>query len=112
AGFMATRRSGRIRDAIQAGTLIALVTFVVFYLANMLRVNLFLETLRGRADWQNMVGRFGSSGWQSLRAFINYDYLKGAPFKISVASFIGASVGLFGGLTARVTRWLSAAPGD
>jgi len=37
------------------------------------------------------------------------DYLKGAPLKIRVASFIGGTVGLFGGLTARVTRWRSAA---
>jgi DNA-binding PadR family transcriptional regulator len=37
---------------------------------------------------------------------------KGASFKIGVASFIGATVGLFDGLTARVTRWLSAAPRD
>jgi hypothetical protein len=112
AGYTATRRNGRIRDAIQAGTIIALVTFVVFYLANLVRVNLFLETLRGRADWQNMLARFGSSGYRSLRVFINYEYLEGAPFKIGVASFIGATVGLFGGLTARVTRWRSTALKD
>jgi hypothetical protein len=83
------------------------VTFAVFYLANLVRVNLFLEALRGRDDWQNMVGRFGSSGFRTLPAFVNYDYLKGAPFKIAVATFIGAALALFGGLMARVSRFLS-----
>ena len=104
AGFMARRRSGRILDAVQAGTTVALVTFVVFYLANFVRVNVFLETIRFRADWKNMVARFETSCWGNLIAFIKYDYLRGGPLKIGVASVIGATLGLFGGLLAHATR--------
>jgi hypothetical protein len=40
----------------------------------------------------------------SLRAFVNYDYMVDAPLKIGVASVIGASTGLVGGLGARLGR--------
>jgi hypothetical protein len=104
AGFRARKRSGQLSEAVKAGLTVACVTFTIFYVANFVRVNVFLETLRLRADWQNMVSRFETSGWGSLRAFINYDYLKGAPFKIGVAGAIGAGTGLLGGLLAHITR--------
>jgi hypothetical protein len=37
------------------------------------RVNLFLAELTARADWQNMMRRFDSSGFDSLRLFVNVD---------------------------------------
>jgi hypothetical protein len=106
--FRAARRSGRVTDAIKVGTTIAFATFLVYIAANFVRVNLFLDTIRFRVDWQDLVRRFHASGSGSLRAFVNYDYLKGTPLKIGVASAIGAGTGLVGGLAAllsfRITR--------
>jgi hypothetical protein len=102
AGFRAKQHSGQLTEALKAGVTVACMTFIMFYVANFVRVNVFLETLRLRADWQNMVFRFETSGWGSLRAFINYDYLKGAPFKIGFAGAIGAITGFLGGLLGHV----------
>ena len=65
-------------------------------------MNLFLAELTGRADWQNMMQRFRASEFDSLRLFVNLEYLKGAPFKIGVASVIGAVMGLIGGTIGRL----------
>jgi hypothetical protein len=100
--FRAVRRSGRLSTGITTGFVVAFGTFCVFYVLNLLRVNLFLADLTGRADWQNMMQRFRDSDFDSLRLFVNMDYLKGAPFKIGVASVIGAVMGLVGGAIGRV----------
>jgi len=97
AGFASTRRSGRVTHGVKVGATVAFFTFVVFSTANLVRVNLFLNTIRYRADWQNLVVRFRTSGFESFRAFVNYFYLSGAPFKILVATAIGAVTGLIGG---------------
>ena len=102
AGFASTRRSGRVTQGGKVGGTVAFVTFVVFWIANLVRVNLFLNTIRHRADWQNVVARFQTSGFESFRAFANYDYLSGAPFKIFVAAAIGTVMGLIGGLCGMV----------
>ena len=100
--FRSVRRSGRLSTGITAGFVVAFGTFCVFYLLNLVRVNLFLAELTGRADWQNMMQRFRASNSDSLRSFINVDYVKGAPFKIGVASVIGAVMGLVGGTVGRL----------
>jgi hypothetical protein len=100
--FRAVRRSGRLWTGINAGFVVAFGTFCIFYVFNLLRVNLFLAELTGRADWQNMMQRFRASEFDSLRWFINVDYLKGAPFKIGVASVVGAVMGLVGGTIGRL----------
>jgi hypothetical protein len=100
--FRATRRSGRLWTGVTAGFLVALGTFSVFYVLNLLRVNLFLTTLTERADWQDMVRRFRDSQSASLRSFINVTYFKGAPLKIGTASVIGALMGLLGATIARL----------
>jgi hypothetical protein len=51
-----------------------------------------------RPDWQNLMERFQASGFRTLRSFVNYEYLTGAPFKIFVATMIGVATGLMGGL--------------
>jgi hypothetical protein len=100
--FRSARCSGRLSRGVAAGLVVAFGTFCAFYVFNLLRVNLFLAELTGRADWQNMMQRFRASGFDSLRAFVNVDYLKGAPFKIAVASVIGAVMGLVGGAIGRL----------
>lgn len=102
-GFVATRRTARLSSGVKAGAAVAFVTFVVFTAAVIIRVNLSLDTVSHRPDWQNLVARFQGSGSQSLRAYVNYVYLTGAPFKILVASAIGSSVGFVGGCCALAT---------
>ena len=95
--FAASRRTGRIMDGITAGATVAFVSFLVFDVAVILRVNLFLGSLTERLDWQNLMLRFHSSESESLRTFINYYYMTQSPFKILVATTIGAVTGLIGG---------------
>jgi hypothetical protein len=102
ASFRAVRRSGRLSTGVTTGFVVAFGTFCVFYVLNLLRVNLFLAELTGRADWQNMMQRFRTSEFDSLRSFVNVDYLKGAPFKVGAASVIGALMGLVGGTIGRL----------
>jgi hypothetical protein len=104
AAFRATRRSGRFLSGVTTGMLVAFATFCVFDLLVILRVNLFLSELTGRADWQNMMGRFQASGFDSVRLFINLDYIKGAPLKIGTASAIGTFMGIIGGSLGRMYR--------
>jgi hypothetical protein len=98
AGFAAWRGTRRIWDGVKAAALVALVTFVVFDLAVIVRVNVFLEVLGQRSDWRNLMEKYSASGFHSLRAYANYAYLTGAPFKIFVATMIGAGMGLIGAL--------------
>ena len=49
-----------------------------------------------------MMQRFRASEFDSLRLFVNVDYLKGAPFKVGVACVIGAVMGLVGGTIGRL----------
>jgi hypothetical protein len=104
AAFVATRRTGKVFTGVVAGTVVAFATFCVYDLLVVLRVNLFLEELTGRADWQNLMSQFRASGYESLRTFINVENIKGAPLKIGVASVIGAVMGLIGGTFGRLTR--------
>lgn len=104
AGSVACRRSGRVLDGAKVGATVAFVTFVVYVLTQFIRVNLFLDALTQRSDWQNLMARFQNSGYQSLRWYVNYVGLAGAPFKILVASFIGAVTGLVGGVIGTLGR--------
>ena len=102
ASFRAARRSGRVWSGVTTGMAVAFATFCVFDALVLLRVNLFLNELTGRADWQNMMMRFRAGDVDSLRLFVNIDYLKGAPLKIGVASTIGALMGAIGGSLGRL----------
>jgi hypothetical protein len=98
AGWRAARRTGRLRDGVTVGATVAFVTFVVYDLTQFVRVNLFLDSITRRSDWQNLMASYPNSGFESLRWYVNYVGLTGAPFKILVASLIGAGTGLIGGL--------------
>lgn len=105
-GFLAARRTGRFIDAVRMGATVAFVTFTVFWAFNLFRVNLFLDLVRVRADWRNLLVRYQASGFENFRTYVNYEYLMGAPLKILVPSVIGAVVGLIGGLFAIASRRL------
>jgi hypothetical protein len=104
AGYAAVRRTGELRRGAATGALVAFVTFLVFDLTVIARVNVFLDQLRPRADWQNLVARYPSSGFHSFRAYVNYRYVTGAPFKIAVATLVGAGLGALGGAAGRHGR--------
>ena len=101
ASFAATRRSGSIFEGAKTGAIVGCITIVVFSLANLVRVNLLLGSIQHRADWQNMMVRFRTSDFESLRAFVNYDFATGAWEKVVVGAAIGAMLGLIGGVVAR-----------
>lgn len=100
AGFAAFRATGRWLEAIKAAVTVAVVIQVVFGGANMIRVNLLLDTLTQRSDWQHLVARFRSSEFDSFRAFVNYDYAKQTAPKLAAVTLIGAVFGILGGLFA------------
>ena len=104
ASFLAARRTGRLLSGITTGLTVAFATFVAFDLLNLVRVNLFLHELTGRPDWQNMMIRFRVSGSDSLRLFVNVDYLTGAPLKLGVSCAIGAIMGTIGGFLGQLTH--------
>ena len=101
-GFLVHRNHGSLMRGVLAGGAVALVTFAVFHCAILLRINLFLDVLRSRDDWGRLVGAFPNSGFRSFRAFVNYDYAVGAPFKLAVATAIGAVSGLAGWLVGSI----------
>lgn len=99
-GFAARRRGGRIADALFAGATAGAVTFALFLLLGILRVNLFLDTIRGRSDWQNLVADYARSDFHSLRAYANYVYAKQIVIIPLIGIVAGAISGALGGLLA------------
>ena len=97
ASLRAAQQSGRLASGIATGITIACATFIAFDLLVILRVNMFLSELTSRADWQNMMMRFRASGTDSLRLFVNLDYAKQIPLKLTAFCAIGAFTGMLGG---------------
>ena len=95
-GFIRRRSGGTVGQAAMSATVFAFATFTSYFGAQLVRVNLFLEQLRERDDWQFMMSRFAASGSDHFRSYINHIYVAGAPFKILVATAIGFAVGLAG----------------
>jgi hypothetical protein len=104
AGFAAARRTRRLGDGVKAGVLIGLAMMTVFHLAAIVRVNVFLDVIRNREDWQNLVARFGRSGFQSLLAYANFEYVRMTPVIIGIGAVAGALAGLLGGTAALAAR--------
>jgi len=106
ASFRAARRDGRLLSGVTTGLVVAFATFCAYDLLILIRVNVFLTELTGRADWQNLMARFKASESSDLRAFVSLDYLKMAPLKIGAASVVGAVMGVIGGSLGRMHVWL------
>jgi hypothetical protein len=103
-GFAARRRGGHLVDALEAGATAGAITFALFLLLGILRVNLFLETIRSRTDWQNLVSDYTRSDFQSLRAYANYVYAKQIVVFPIVGVVAGAISGSLGGVLAGLVR--------
>ena len=104
ASFRAARRTGRLLSGVATGLTVAFATFCAFDLLILVRINLFLNELTGRADWQNMMMRFRASDIESLRRFVNLDYAIGTPLKLGVSCAIGALMGGIGGLLGQLSH--------
>ena len=102
ASFRAAQRSGQVLSGVTTGAIVAFGTFVSYDLLIFLRVNLFLAELTGRADWQYMMSRFRASDVESLRLFVNVDYVEGVPLKLAVSCAIGLIIGAAGGILGRL----------
>ena len=96
--YRTAQRSGSLFHAIATALVVSFGTFCVYSVFNAVRVNLFLDELTGRPDWQDMMARFHASGGNSLRRFVNLDYLKGTPGKLTATELIGAIMGVCGGV--------------
>jgi hypothetical protein len=103
-GFAARRRGGHFVDALEAGATAGAIAFALFLFFGILRVNLFLDTIRSRSDWQNLVADYTRSDFQSLRAYANYVYAKGIVFFPIAGIVAGAISGSLGGVLAGVVR--------
>jgi hypothetical protein len=87
-----------VANAVRAGVILGVATLRVFPVAAIVRVNLFLDVIRYRNDWQNLVGRYQQSGFQSLRTYANYEYIRGTPTIIALGAIAGSLSGAIGGL--------------
>jgi hypothetical protein len=103
-GFAAEKRTGRWLESAKAGAKVGLISIALFHVAVILRVNLFLDTVSQRSDWHGLLMNFHQSGFESLRAFANYTYLKATGFVLPVGLVAGTVSGLMGGLLAVVSR--------
>jgi hypothetical protein len=99
-GFAARRRGGCFADALRAGAVAGAIAFGLFHLFGILRVNLFLDVIRERSDWQNLVADYARSGFTSLRAYANYVYARGILVFPLIGIVAGAVSGSLGGLIA------------
>jgi len=103
-GFAVRRRGGHLVDALEAGATAGAITFALFLLFGILRVNLFLDTIRSRSDWQNLVSDYARSDFQSLRAYANFVYAKGIVLFPIAGVAAGAISGSLGGVLAGFVR--------
>ena len=94
---VAERSSGRFRDAVVAGVLVGAATMAVLHVSAIVRVNVFLEQIRDRGDWVNLLSRFQASGYESLRVYANYEYLRQSPLLLALGAIVGGLCGSVGG---------------
>jgi hypothetical protein len=104
----AGRRTQRFRDAVAAGLVVSIATMTVLHLAAIIRVNVFLDQIRHRDDWLNLVAPFHASEFQSLRAYANYEYFRQTPLLLALAGAAGGLCGMLGGAINRIARTSSA----
>lgn len=103
-GFAARRRGGRALDSMQAGAIAGALTMALFCLLGIVRVNVFLDVIRDRSDWEGLIANFAGSGFRSLRMYANYIYMQNLILMPMVGAAAGAVSGAIGGLLAAIER--------
>jgi hypothetical protein len=103
-GFAAEKRTAQIFQAAKAGAIVGAISIGLFHFAAILRLNLFLDIVARRSDWQGLILKFNQSGFESLRAYANYTYLQSAGLVLLAGTLVGAICGTVGGLVARVVK--------
>jgi hypothetical protein len=98
ASMAAGVRARSFRHSILAGALAGLATLTVFDFTSILRVNIFLEEIRHRDDWINLMARFEASGFRSLRVYANWEYIRGTPVVLLLGAIAGAFCGAVAGV--------------
>jgi hypothetical protein len=89
---------------VKAGAVLGVVTLATFHIAGIVRVNLFLDVIRQRHDWQNLVARFNASGFESLRTYANYEYVRGTPVVVMLGAIAGSISGAVAGAASAWVR--------
>jgi signal transduction histidine kinase len=102
ASIAAGRPSRRFRDALVAGALAGVATMAVINLTAILRVNIFLDEIRYRDDWINLVARFEASGSRSLREYANWEYVRATPMVLGLGAVAGGLCGAVAGVVNRM----------
>jgi hypothetical protein len=59
---------------------------------------MFLDVIQQRNDWQNLVARYHRSGFNGLRAYANYEYVRMTPMLAAGGALAGSLSGVLGGL--------------
>lgn len=103
-GFSAQRRTGRFVESAKAGATVGAISIGLFHIAAILRLNLFLDSVSRRSDWQGLLGSFRQSSFESLRVYTNYIYLRELGFILFLGVLAGAMCGAVGGLVAGIGR--------
>jgi hypothetical protein len=91
----------RFRDAVVGGMLAGLATMAVFDATSILRVNVFLDQIRYRDDWVNLVARFDASNAPNLRVYANWEYVRGTPMVLAIGVLAGGLCGALAGVINR-----------
>lgn len=96
--------SRRFTHALVAGIIAGVATMAVVDFTSIVRVNLFLDEIRHRDDWANLMARFEASGVQSLRVYANWEYVRGTPIVLALGAVAGGVCGSVAGVVNRISR--------
>jgi hypothetical protein len=104
ASMAAALPSRGFTHALVAGIITGVATMAVIDVTSILRVNLFLDEIRHRDDWANLMARFGASGVQSLRVYANWEYVRGTPIVLALGAAAGGACGAVAGVMNGISR--------
>ena len=99
-GFAVRRRGGSLLDTAQAGAVAGAIALALFHAFGVVRVNVFLDSIRHRSDWEGLVADFQRSGFHSLRSYANYVYGRAVVLLPLLGAVAGAASSTIGGLLA------------
>ena len=112
ASLAAALPSRRFTRALVAGIIAGVATMAVIDFTSILRVNVFLDEIRYRDDWVNLMTRFEASGSQSLRAYANWEYARGTPIVLGLGALAGGVCGAVAGMINGISDTTLARPSN